>query len=136
MSKRRENGWRPRLHINLASLFDARSSSKLMFDAVGFDDELASVLKAQKARTRGNKTKLTGGCALERLAVRLAKQRRDELKARGMRPGVAWEDALNEVAPLFGVKPGTIHDWYRGINRRERNKPITERAFRSRRRSD
>ena|SRR6185503_8604325 len=126
--------WRPEFIIDLGFLVDDKPlptrRMTMMFHAARADPELAKLLK----RSRGQRTKLPGGQALERCAVALTKRRRDELKAQGIRPGVAWEDAKDEIARMLGVGPTTIQSWYDGVQRREREKPLDQRAFRRKRR--
>ncbi|HWY16498.1 MAG TPA: hypothetical protein VNX86_15290 [Rhizomicrobium sp.] len=91
-------------------------------------------LAKPKPRGRGRPPKVLGDVLVERVAVAVFMQIRQELRRRRMRASIAEDEALAKVAALIGggVKPSTIANWVRGVNKRERRKPIDERSFRRR----
>jgi hypothetical protein len=91
-----------------------------------WDNALANITE----RRRGQRTKLQGSQLVEEEAVELVKRLKDILKQDGHSTFDAWEKAREQVATIIGVSPATLEDWQRGVNKRQRNRPIEKRRYR------
>ncbi len=89
-------------------------------------------LATHAKRKRGQKAKLQGGQAVEEEAVNVMKRLKDLLKQDGWPTFEAWEKARQQVAEVINVKPATLEDWQRGVNKRQRHMPIEKRRHRRR----
>lgn len=94
--------------------------------ARAFDDSFGKLGK----RKRGERGKLSGMIAFEELAVECLKTRKDRLKTLGVPTAEAWTQAAAEIGNACKLSPETLMDWYRGVRRRERGKPIETRTYR------
>jgi hypothetical protein len=95
---------------------------RLKANAESFDAAITKLLAVTRSRKRGQRGKLHGARSQEDVALHLAKWRRNQLRAEGMPAWDAWDKAKREIAPLFHVTPGTMQEWYNGVNRRYRRK--------------
>lgn len=93
-------------------------------------DQFDEIIKRAIVRQRGQRGKLAGAILVELLAIEKVRERKEQYRQAGRETYDAWEEAIEDVARLFGCGPGTLKDWMRGKSRREREKPIEERSFR------